>query len=137
MMRRFVLVGLVGLLFAAIAPAGLTAQAPEKSAPSQVAPAAEPQLATPRVPQQSYSLPPDKLAKAIAISRIRNILNIAGSVWSIVFAGLLLATRAWAGLERWAQRISDWRWIQGAVFFVAYLIAGALGRSSSCFGAMY
>jgi STE24 endopeptidase len=76
--------------------------------------------------QQAYSLPPDKLAKAIAISRIRNILDIAGSVWSIVFAGLLLATRAWAGLERWAQRISNRRWIQGAVFFAAYLIAGAL-----------
>jgi STE24 endopeptidase len=76
--------------------------------------------------QQAYSLPPDKLAKAIAISRIRNILNIAGSVWSIVFVGLLLATRAWAALERWAQRISGRRWIQGAVFFAAYLIAGAL-----------
>lgn len=76
--------------------------------------------------QQAYSLPPDKLAKAIAISRIRNILNIAGSVWSIVFAGLLLATRAWAGLERWAERISRRRWIQGAVFFATYLIAVAL-----------
>ncbi len=76
--------------------------------------------------QQAYTLPPDKLAKAIAISRIRNILNITGSVWGIVLVGLLLATRAWAGLERWAQRVSGRRWIQGAVFFATYLIIGAL-----------
>ena len=59
---------------------------------------------TPAAPQQAYTLPPDKLAKAIALSRIRNILDIAGSLWGIVFLWLLLALRAWAGLERWAQR---------------------------------
>jgi STE24 endopeptidase len=81
---------------------------------------------SPASPQQAYSLPPDKLAKAIAISRIRNILSITGSVWGIVFLWLLLATRALSGLERWAQRISERRWIQGVIFFAAYLIASAL-----------
>ena len=77
-------------------------------------------------PQQAYTLPPDKLAKAIAISRIRDILTIAGSVWGIVFLWLLLATRAAAALERWAERISGRRWVQGAIFFAAYLIISAL-----------
>jgi STE24 endopeptidase len=76
--------------------------------------------------QQAYSLPPEKLAKAIAISRIRNILSITGSVWGLLFLWLLLASRALSGLERWAQRISDRRWIQGAIFFAAFLIISAL-----------
>jgi len=76
--------------------------------------------------QQAYTLPPDKLAKAIAISRIRNILSIAGSVWGLVFLLLTLATRAWAGLERWAEKISGRRWVQGVVFFAAYLIIATL-----------
>ena len=69
---------------------------------------------------QAYNLPPDKLAKAIALSRIRNILEIAGSIWGIVFLWLLLALRGWSGLEGWAQRISGRRWIQGVVFFAAF-----------------
>lgn len=76
--------------------------------------------------QQAYSLPPEKLAKAIAISRIRNILSITGSIWGLVFLWMLLATRALSGLERWAQGISSRRWIQGAIFFAAFLIISAL-----------
>ncbi len=110
-------------LLAGMSPQMLAAQNGE--APAVPAPAAS-ATPSPASPQQAYSLPPDKLAKAIAISRIRNILNIAVSVWSIFFVGLLLATGAWAALERWAQRISRQRWIQGAVFFAAYLFAGAL-----------
>jgi Zn-dependent protease with chaperone function len=90
----------------ALAPVAVAAQAPANS--------------------QAYTLPPDKLTKAIAISRIRDILNITGSVWGIVFIGLLLTTHALAGLERWAERVSGRRWIQGAIFFTAYLIISAL-----------
>ena len=79
--------------------------------------------------QQAYTLPPEKLAKAIAISRIRNILNITGSVWGLVFLWLLLATRALSSLERWAQRISERRWIQGAIFFAAFLIISTLANT--------
>jgi hypothetical protein len=75
---------------------------------------------------RAYTLPPDKLAEAIAISRIRNILNITGSVWGLVFLWLTLATRAWAGLERWAERISGRRWVQGVIFFAAYLMIATL-----------
>jgi len=76
--------------------------------------------------QQAYTLPPDKLEKAIQLSRIRNILSIAGSVWGLVFLWLTLATRTWAWMERWAESISSRRWIQGAIFFAAYLIIATL-----------
>jgi len=72
--------------------------------------------------QPAYTLPPDKLVKAIALGRIRNILGIAGSLWDLAVLWLLLATRAAAGLESWTQRISPRRWIQGLLFFAAFLL---------------
>jgi Zn-dependent protease with chaperone function len=75
---------------------------------------------------QAYSLPPDKLAKAIALSRIRNILDIVGSVWGIVFLWLLLATHGWSKIEAWAERRATSRWVQGVLFFFAFFILSAL-----------
>jgi STE24 endopeptidase len=77
-------------------------------------------------PQQAYTLPPDQLAKAIRLSRIRNILDIAGSLWGIAVLWLLLATRAMAGLEASIRRISRLRWLQGLIFFIAFLLVTAL-----------
>jgi len=86
------------------------------------APAAAPTAIVHPANAQAYNLPPDKLAKAIALSRIRNILDIAGSLWSLVFLWLLLATRAWSGLEAWAKRILSRHWAQGVVFFAAFFV---------------
>jgi Zn-dependent protease with chaperone function len=74
---------------------------------------------------QAYTLPPDKLAKAIALDRIRDSLGIVDSIWSIVVLWLLLATRIAGRLERWAERIADKRWVQGMVFFAALLLITA------------
>ena len=60
--------------------------------------------------------------RAIALSRIRDILNIAGSIWGIVFLWLLLVLHGWAGLEGWAEKIAGKRWIQGLIFFAGVLI---------------
>lgn len=110
-------------LLGGLNPRPLVAQAP--AAPS--APTAAANVpATPANAGQAYTLAPEKLAQAIALSRIRNILNIAGSIWGLVFVWLLLAARGWAGLEQWAERISRRRWIQGAVFFIAYFVIGEL-----------
>ena len=116
---RCLLAFCLGLLLTGLAPRLCAAQ----SAPAPVA--AQPAAATAN-PQQAYSLPPDKLAKAIALSRIRNILDIAGSLWGLVFLWLLLATRAWAALEARVQRISRHRWVQGLVFFAAFLVISTL-----------
>jgi Zn-dependent protease with chaperone function len=74
------------------------------------------------VQEQAYHLPPEKLAKAIAFSRVRNILHFANVFWSLLVLWLLLATRAAAGLEAWASRLTRKRWLQGLLFFAALII---------------
>jgi STE24 endopeptidase len=90
------------------------------------APAVTPQTST--LPEASssqneaYQLPPDKLAKAIAISRIRNVMDIVNGLWSIALLWLLLATGAAAWLQIRAKRLSRRRWVQGVIFFAAFLV---------------
>ncbi len=90
--------------------------------PAQTATAAPAQTAA----QPAYTLPPDELAKAITLGRIRNVLDLAGSLWSIVFLWLLLAAGAFAGIERWTQRISERRWVRGLIFFAALIVITTL-----------
>ncbi len=107
--------------------AGIMPQLRAQSGASQTAqPPVAANAQAPSNSQQAYTLPPDKLEKAIQLSRIRDILSITGSVWGLVFLWLTLATRTWAWMERWAERISSRRWIQGAIFFAAYLIIAAV-----------
>jgi Zn-dependent protease with chaperone function len=115
------------VLFAGMVSVPLAAQNP--ASPAAPAPTASAVLAQ-AAPQQAYTLPPDKLARAIVLSRVRNILDIAGALWGMVFLWLLLAFRAWNSIEKWAQGISSRRWVQGLVFFAAYIgltvLAGAV-----------
>ena len=111
------------VLLAGMASVPVAAQnSASPAAPAATASAAPVQAA----PQQAYTLPPDKLARAIALSRIRNILNLGSSIWGVGFLWLLLACRAWHGIEKWAQLVSSRRWVQGLVFFVAYFVITAL-----------
>jgi STE24 endopeptidase len=85
-------------------------------------PATKPVGAQPALaPGQAYTLPPEKLAKAIAINRIRNILDIVVPLWGLAVLWLLLATGAAAGLEDWVQRILRRRWLQGLLFFAVFI----------------
>jgi len=89
------------------------------------------QAATAKAGQQpsvgeAYTLPPEKLAKAIALSRIENTLHFAGELWGLAVLWLLLGTRAAAGMEAWARRLVTKRWMQGLVFFAALLVATTL-----------
>jgi STE24 endopeptidase len=90
------------------------------------APTATPQTATlpeeQANPQPAYHLPPEKLAKAIAISRIRNTMDIVNGLWGLVLLWLLLATGLSARIENWARGIAKRRWIQGAIFFAAFIL---------------
>ena len=74
----------------------------------------------------AYSLPPDKLAKAITLSRIRNIMDIVGGLWGIAVLWLLLSTRLAKRIEVWAQGLSARRWIQGLLFFAAFFVVTTL-----------
>jgi Zn-dependent protease with chaperone function len=120
---RFACRGLFALYLALLLMGlGIRWSAAESAPASNPAPTAVAQPAS----AQAYNLPPDKMAKAIALSRIRNILDIAGSLWGIAVLWLLLATRGAAGLEDWAQRISGRRWIHGVLFFAAFLVITTL-----------
>jgi Zn-dependent protease with chaperone function len=84
-------------------------------------------------------LPPEKLAKAIALGRIRQVLGLIGSLLEIAVYWMLLATGAASGLERWTQRLLRRRWMQGLLFFavlialvhLAYLPLGIYGHHVS------
>jgi STE24 endopeptidase len=71
--------------------------------------------------EQAYSLPPDKLAKARVLNKIRLTLDILGSLWGVAILWILLASRAAARLERWAEGLAARRWVQGLVFFAALI----------------
>ncbi|MGA2806806.1 MAG: M48 family metallopeptidase [Terracidiphilus sp.] len=99
-----------------------TAPAPTVAASQQSQSSQQAQPAT----AQAYSLPPDKLAKAITLGRIRTVLDIAGSLWGIAVLWLLLASRAAAGLAAWSESLLRRRWLQGLLFFAALLIVTTL-----------
>ncbi|HEY1986522.1 MAG TPA: M48 family metallopeptidase [Terracidiphilus sp.] len=87
--------------------------------PTQPAPqTAQPQPHT----EQAYSLPPDKLAKAITLNKIRLTLDIAGMLWGLAVLWWLLASRAATRLNRWTERTVRMRWIQGLLFFAAFFV---------------
>jgi Zn-dependent protease with chaperone function len=122
-------------LLAAIAPQTLFAQSQAAEAAPAPAVAGAPAHAN---PQPAYTLPPNELAKAIKLGRIRDILSVTGAVWGVIFLLILLSTRASAGLERWAERLSSRRWIQGLIFFALYLaIAGLAGLPLDWIGEHY
>jgi len=106
-------------LLASLSPRTWAVQ-PAPSQPAQAQPAA------PSSPQPAYSLPPEKLARAITLSRIRLILDLAGSLWGLAVLWLLLATRAAAGLAAWTQRLQRRRWMQGLLFFAAFFVITTL-----------
>lgn len=121
LLRRFALAGCLLFLLAAVAPrigSGPNVSGPPPRLP-QAAPASQP---------LAYTLPPDKLAKAIALDRIQNVLAFAGSWWEIAVLWLLLATRTAARLERWTKRAAQPPWLQGLLFFAVLLVVVSLAN---------
>lgn len=93
-------------------------------------PALPPATAATSVPASgpAYSLPPDKLAKAKTLNKIRLALDIGGSLWGLAFLWWLLASCAASRLERWACRNASRRWIQGLLFFLAFMVIISLAN---------
>jgi Zn-dependent protease with chaperone function len=75
---------------------------------------------------EAYTLPPEKREKAVELSRIRNTLDISGSVISLLLIWVFLASRGTAFLECRATHLSRHRWVQGLAFFAALFVLSAL-----------
>lgn len=120
LLRRLLFAGLFLLLLAAPRPLLRSQAAPAGAPPS--AQAQHPQPAT----EQAYNLPPDKLAQAITLNKIRLALEIIGTLWGLAVLWILLASRAAAGLDNWTQRHTRHRWMQGMLFFAAFFVITAI-----------
>src|SRR6185437_1878947 len=114
---RFLLLASLAALFPlAAACSKATPPAPAQSQPNQAQPVQPPSSG------QAYQLPPDKLAKAKTLNKIELTLGILGSLWGLAVLWLLLRTQSAAAMERWAQRRSGIRWIQGLFFFASFFV---------------
>jgi len=114
---RRLLILFIAIAATAVIGVTLRAQQPQPSSPQP----AQAQQAPPQS-EQAYSLPPDKLAQAVALNRIQLTLEIVGTLWGLAVLWILLASRAASGIERWAQRRTRRRWIQGLLFFAAFIV---------------
>jgi len=97
-------------------PASLTQPAATQPTVTQPTVAAAPETAS------AYALPPEKLAKAIALGRIRNLMYFISTVWGFAVLWILLASGWAAGLAGWTERTVRRWWIQGLLFFAMLLL---------------
>src|ERR1700746_2463610 len=85
--RRLVLISTVAMMLLVTAARSVGEATPTpQTQPSAAAPPSQPHS------EQAYSLPPDKLAQAIALNKIRVALDIVGSLWGLVGLFWLLAS---------------------------------------------
>ena len=88
----------------------------------------EPGGTPPQSANAAYSLPPEKLAKAIRLTRDYTILQFAQEAWGILFLLLLLGTRVLSRLGQWAESVTKRRWLQGLIFLPILLVLISLSH---------
>ncbi len=121
--RRLVLAGTVAVLFSLTsAGVGLQSGNAAQSQPEAAASHNHPHS------EQAYSLPPDKLARAIALNKIRVSLEIGGSVWGLIVIWGLLAFGTAGRLDAWTRETTRRLWLQGTLFFATLLAILALAN---------
>ena len=121
--RQLLLLVCTIALLAGITPQLTSAQAPSTSSAPATATTAQ---AAPASSEQAYTLPPDKLAKAIALSRIRNILDIAGSSGASCSCGCCWLRAAGPGWSAGRSGFRSGAGFRELVFFAAFFIITAL-----------
>ena len=65
---------------------------------------------------ESYTLPPDRLQRAIEYARARHILYFAGTTWDFVVLGLILALNLGRRYRTWAETATQKRVLQAYLF---------------------
>ena len=106
----------------ALAGSPLYAQTPPQAVNAQAA-QQEGQQKREASAKPAYSLPPEKLQRAIAYSRIRVILDFLGSGWGILQLILLLSLGLVARMRNVAVNLNRNRWVQGFTFVFLLLLA--------------
>ena len=110
------------------------ARAMHAQAPAESSTAVQNQTQTTQT-KPAYSLPPDKLQKAIAYSRIRVILDFVDSGWGILQLVLLLGLGIAARMRNVAVNVSKNSWAQGFLFtFLFLLVTTLLGLPLDMYG---
>jgi len=119
------------LLSLAAVAAVAQVSAPTPLAPQQPAP----QMQEPHNQVKTYTLPPEKLAKAIDYARARNWLHFIGFGYSVAVLAGLLAWRAAPRFRNWAQAASRRRIVQAYIFVPLLILAtDGLGLPLSIYG---
>ncbi len=72
--------------------------------------------------QSVYSLPPDKLAKAVALYHAGNWAYFGGTLWTVAILYLLLRLRAGSAIRNLAIRASQRPWMQGLIAAPLWLL---------------
>lgn len=67
-------------------------------------------------------MPPDKLAKAIALSHWRAALYFGDTAWILLALGILIKAGTGLRIERLSQRVSVRQWVQGLVAVPVWLV---------------
>jgi Zn-dependent protease with chaperone function len=80
----------------------------------------------PKPTQSAYSLPPDKLAKAITLTRIRTEIGFADTGWGIVSLLLLIVLGVPAKFRDWAVAASRFRWVQCLIFVPLFFLTSTI-----------
>lgn len=106
---------LLTLLFAPFAVSQSNAPGTGSQTPSASASLKEP-------PKAAYSLPPEKLAKAIKLSRIRSVMYFVGVAWDIAALFAVLQLGIAARVRGFAESLSRNDWLQGLIFLAVMLV---------------
>jgi STE24 endopeptidase len=78
------------------------------------------------VPPQSYSLPPDKLQRAIEYAHAAYALHFGSELFAILILAVIVASGLSAKYRDWAASTSKHRFIQALVFVPLLLLTNAL-----------
>jgi STE24 endopeptidase len=78
------------------------------------------------VQSQAYSLPPDKLQRAIEYAHSAYTLHFASELWAILILGAIVALGLSAKFRNWAEAASPRRFIQALVFIPLLLVTNDL-----------
>ena len=124
LVRRIVFTFILAVLLALSGPC--SGAQPGQAEPASPTPSQQVKAEARPHSEQAYSLPPQKLAEAKALNRIRVWVAIAGSIWGLIVLWALLASGTATRLDVWTRETLKPRWMQGIGYFAAVLIILAL-----------